>query len=120
MPGSQREGCIEVPTSNAEGEDNWLHNVSADLKYRIDDDKVASFARSYGLTAPKGLPGSILFFHCNIVHGSPSNISPYPRRMIILTYNAIDNAQCSDGPPSPEFLVGRDFHPLEPLQDNLF
>jgi hypothetical protein len=119
MPGSQHEACLDTSTTIRDHESDWHHNVSADLKYRIDDERLTAFVRTYGLTSPKGPPGSVLFFHCNIVHGSPSNISPFPRRMIIITYNAIDNMQCYHKPTRPEFLVGRDFRPLKPLRNNL-
>ena len=117
MPGSHQEGQIELPASEAIGRDSWHRDVSADLKCRIDEEKVAGLVRRYGIEAPKGPSGSALFFHCNIVHGSPSNISPFSRRMIILTYNSTENVQCSDRPARPEFLVGRDFRPLEPLRE---
>ncbi len=117
MPGSHHEGCIDVSPADRSNDRDWRHNVSADLKYRIDDKRLAAFAQSYGLMAPKGPPGSVLFFHCNIVHASPANISPFPRRLIIITYNAVDNVPCSDHPARPEFLVGRDVRPLKMLQD---
>ncbi|MEX1271514.1 MAG: phytanoyl-CoA dioxygenase family protein, partial [Acidimicrobiia bacterium] len=36
--------------------------------------------------------GSVLFFDCNIMHGSPNNISPLPRTNGFLVYNSVENA----------------------------
>jgi len=117
IPRSHSHGCLETAQSNVgkrnDGSD-WRDNVSADLKYQIQNEDVTTLGQRYGLTAPKGPPGSILFFHCNIIHGSPPNISPFPRRIIIITYNSVDNIQHGAGSVRPEFLVGRDYRPLEP------
>ncbi len=115
MPGSHREGTIESFVSEAKLKTGWQENVSADLKYGIDDKRVEKLVTVYGLAAPKGPAGSALFFDCNIVHGSPSNISPFARRTIIITYNAIDNIQRPGASARPEFLVGRDYRPLTPV-----
>src|SRR3546814_12639500 len=37
---------------------------------------IADLAKKNGITAPKGPPGSVIFAHTNIVHGSPPNMSP--------------------------------------------
>ncbi len=119
MPGSHREGTIESSAGQPMSEDDWHANVSADLKYGIDDDRLSMLALAYGLTAPKGPTGTILFFDSNIVHGSPSNISPFQRRVIIITYNAIDNVQRPGKRARPEFLVGRDYRALTPLPEDI-
>ena len=38
-----------------------------------------------GIVAPTGKPGSVLMFHGNLVHASPPNITPYPRKIVYLT-----------------------------------
>lgn len=38
-------------------------------------------------------PGSVLFFHCNLLHTSAANESDYPRRSFIICYNALANPQ---------------------------
>ena len=44
-----------------------------------------------GVIAPTGKPGGMLMFHGNLVHGSAPNITPYPRKVIYLTLNAVSN-----------------------------
>lgn len=36
-------------------------------------------------------PGSVLFFDCNLLHCSAANLSNYPRRSVIMCYNALAN-----------------------------
>jgi len=38
-----------------------------------------------------GGPSDVLFFNCNITHGSEHNISPLSRKSLIISYNNIDN-----------------------------
>lgn len=56
-----------------------------------DNDTVAALVGSGGIVAPTGPPGSTIFMHVNTLHGSTANLSPWPRRMITLTYNAMSN-----------------------------
>jgi ectoine hydroxylase len=120
IPRSHQEGVISVAASNEAGPVDraaaagkpWLSNLTARLKYSIDREIVARLTRSHGMFAARGSAGSVLFFHANIVHASPANISPWDRRMIFITYNATDNVPISTNRPRPEFLVGRDVTPI--------
>jgi Phytanoyl-CoA dioxygenase (PhyH) len=69
-----------------------------------------------GIVAPTGKPGSVLMFHGNLVHGSASNITPYPRRIVYLTLCAVSNYIRK--PTRPEWIAHRDFAPIEPVPDN--
>jgi len=42
-------------------------------------------------------PGSILFFHCNLLHSSGPNLSEKHRRSVIMCYNALANPQIQTG-----------------------
>ena len=44
-----------------------------------------------GIVAPTGKAGGLLLFHGNLVHGSAGNITPYPRKIVYLTLNAVSN-----------------------------
>jgi ectoine hydroxylase len=48
------------------------------------------------------LPGTALFFHCNLLHRSDSNRSPRPRWSLICSYNAARNP-CHDKPNHPSY-----------------
>lgn len=68
-----------------------------------------------GITAPKGPPGSALFFECNLMHGSVGNLSPYPRTNLFIVYNSVENEVVEpfgDRPPRPEYLAEREVLPI--------
>ncbi len=64
-----------------------------------------------GIETPVGKAGSIVLFDCNIMHGSNSNISPYPRSNVFLVYNCVDNrlvAPFSGQQPRPAYIAERE------------
>jgi ectoine hydroxylase len=73
-----------------------------------------------GIVAPTGPAGSALFFDCNAMHGSNSNITPYPRSNVFFVYNSVENAlqrPFCGLPPRPEHIAAREsFAPLAPLR----
>jgi ectoine hydroxylase len=71
-----------------------------------------------GIVAPKGLPGSATVFDCNTMHGSVSNLSPYPRTNFFVVFNSVENALVepfSGQAPRPDFLGERDIVPITEL-----
>ena len=71
-----------------------------------------------GIAAPKGPAGSVTFFESNMMHGSNSNITPWPRHNIFIVYNSVENqlvAPFCGLKPRPEFIASREFTPVEPL-----
>ena len=68
-----------------------------------------------GIVAPTGKPGSVLMFHGNLVHGSSGNITPYPRKIVYLTLNAVSNYIRT--PTRPEYIAHRDFTPIVTVGD---
>lgn len=82
--------------------------------YALSTADLTKLAEVHEMTSPKGPAGTVVFFHPEIVHGSAPNISPFPRDLMIVTYNASSNAPRPSGEPRPEYLVGRDTTPLVP------
>ena len=76
------------------------------------DATVADLVDRHGIVSATGDKGTLLFFNPNTVHGSTSNISPYPRRMLLLTYNAINNLPTRKS-SRPDFVAGQDFEALK-------
>jgi ectoine hydroxylase len=70
-----------------------------------------------GIASCKGRAGSVVFFDCNTMHGSNSNITPYPRSNVFFVYNSIENqllAPKGGLKPRPEFVATRvEVGPLE-------
>ena len=72
-----------------------------------------------GIIAPTGPAGSAIFMHVNTLHGSTANLSPWPRRMITLTYNAMSNKATSPSTRSKHIVYDdRDLPALVPLHAN--
>lgn len=75
-----------------------------------DDTSFAFLVGRGGLQSTKGPAGSVVFFDCNTMHGSNSNISPFPRSNLFFVYNSVDNRL---GPPRgglqprPDFIAAR-------------
>ncbi len=59
--------------------------------------------------------GSVVFFDCNIMHGSPNNISPVPRTNGFLVYNSVTNALVEPfgtDEPRPVHIATREPEPI--------
>jgi ectoine hydroxylase len=56
-----------------------------------------------------GEAGDVLFFDCNLVHGSSHNMSPLSRKTFIIGYNAITNKPRPVEAPRPEWVVDREY-----------
>jgi ectoine hydroxylase len=69
-----------------------------------------------GIVAPTGKAGSVLMFHGNLVHASPPNITPYPRKIVYLTLCACSNHITKF--TREEWIAHRDFTPIEMVDDD--
>ena len=69
-----------------------------------------------GIIAPTGKPGTVLMFHGNLVHASPPNITPYPRKIVYLTLCAVSNHITRF--TRPEWIAHRDFSAIVPVDDD--
>jgi ectoine hydroxylase len=107
-----------VPRSQTAGDLEASHDVQTTSYplWTLDEETVTRLVREGGIVAPTGKPGSMLMFHGNLVHGSAGNITPYPRKIVYLTLNAVSNYIRK--PTRPEFIAHRDFTPIEPVDDD--
>ncbi|GAA2577043.1 phytanoyl-CoA dioxygenase family protein [Dactylosporangium fulvum] len=108
VPGSHRAGVRRV--DRRRGVRSAQHLDPDDIALTRED--LADLVRVHGMHALKGPAGSAVFFSPEIVHGSAPNISPVPRRLMIVTYNDVANLPSWPGEPRPAYLVGRDTEPL--------
>jgi ectoine hydroxylase len=107
IPKSHKAGKLEA------GHD--LNTTSYPL-WTLDRATVTRLAEEGGVVAPTGPAGSVLMFHCNLVHASPSNISPWERRIVYLSLCHVDNHIRQF--KRAEWIAHRDFTPIEPLSDD--
>lgn len=129
IPGSHKEGMISTAASSGpdgalqsetySDSPKWISNLTANLKYSLDRKTVQRLVERYGIVAPKGPKGSVLFFDSNTVHGSPNNISPFDRAVVIVTYNSTENIPVKPSNPRPDFLVSDDHAAVTSLNDDV-
>lgn len=107
IPGSHMQflGCVgQTP-------DNHYKTSLQKQEYGVPDPRqLTELSERGAIVAPKGPAGTVTLFDCNMMHGSNSNISPYPRSNIFVVYNAVSNRLVSPFggmPPRPEFLAAR-------------
>ena len=107
IPRSHRKGVLEA------GHD--VETTSYPL-WTIDNATIARLVEEGGLVAPKGKAGSLVMFNGNLVHGSPSNMSPFDRTIVYLSLCRVDNHIRRF--KRPEWVAHRDFTPIECLDDD--
>ena len=103
-----------VPRSHTHGVLAAGHDTSTTSYplWTLDEATVTGLVEAGGIVAPTGKPGGLLLFHGNLVHGSAGNITPYPRKIVYLTLNAVSNA--IRRPTRAEWIAHTDFTPIVP------
>jgi ectoine hydroxylase len=112
MPGSHRTfiTCPE-PTPPA----NHERSLKVQEVGVPDQASLTTLFERHGIEQCTGPAGSVLFFDCNLMHGSASNISPLPRRNLFMVYNSVENAlgePYSAPQRRPEHIASRTFTPV--------
>lgn len=114
MPGSHRwyVSCPE-PTPP-----DHFRSSLREQRVGIPDDASLLRLAERGVTGAIGPAGTVTLFDCNTMHGSPGNITPWPRSNLFFVYNSVENtpvAPFGGQPPRPAFVAEReDFTPLKP------
>ena len=97
--------------------DSKLHkDAKGYALHHIDDATLERLADENGIEALIGPAGSVCFCHCNVVHGSTNNVSPWRRAIMYLIYNAVSNA--STGTERDWYQNNRDFTLLQPFDND--
>ncbi len=107
MPGSHH---TYIACAGETPENNFLQSLRRQEVGVPDQESLTRMADQGGIVAPKGPAGSVLFFECNLMHGSNSNISPWPRSNIFLVYNSLENVlrdPFCGRQPRPEYIATR-------------
>jgi len=107
-----------IPKSHKRGVLEAGHDVvtTSYPLWTLDNETVAKLVKEGGLVAPKGPAGSMLMFHCNLVHASPGNLSPFDRTIVYLSLCHVENHIRQF--KRPEWIAHRDFAPIVPLADD--
>ena len=107
IPRSHKQGVIDA------GHDTLTTSYPL---WTLDKERIRHLANEGGIIAPKGVPGTVLMFHSNMVHASAPNISPWDRVIAYLSLCHVDNHIRQF--KRPAWIAHRDFTPIEPLDDN--
>jgi ectoine hydroxylase len=84
--------------------------------WTVAPDVVRPLVERGGLLCPKGPAGTVLIFGDTMVHSSPSNMSPWDRRIFSLILNPVSNGQTTFA--RPDHQHHRDFAPVELLDES--
>lgn len=107
-----------VPRSHTAGTLAASHDLETTSYplWTLDEATVTDLVAKGGIVSPVGKPGGLLMFHGNLVHGSAGNITPFPRKIVYLTLNAVSNHIRT--PTRPDYIAHRDFTPIETVADD--
>jgi len=107
-----------VPRSQDSGTLPAGHDLSTTSYplWTLDHETVTRLVNEGGIVTPIGKPGGVLMFHGNLVHGSAPNITPYPRKIVYLTLNAVSNHIRK--PTRAEWIAHTDFTPIRPVAED--
>lgn len=110
IPGSHRRGQIP-PTLD--------ENTTSYKLWTVPKSDVIAMMERYGDPVPiVGKPGTVVLFHPHIVHGSGHNMSRYSRWHVYAVYNQVSNKPRPVEQPRPDWVVSRDYRPLELVADS--
>lgn len=107
-----------IPKSHKQGTLAAGHDKSTTSYplWTLDNETVTKLAADGGIVAPTGKPGTVLMFHGNLVHASPANITPYPRKIVYLTLCAVSNHITKF--TREAWIAHRDFAPIAACDDD--
>src|SRR5699024_8208232 len=109
IPGSQN---YYVSCVGATPEDNYKESLKKQ-KFGVPDEDSLRWLTEQGggISVPTGKAGSIPLFESNTMHGSTSNMTPYPRNNLFMVYNSVENALTepfSGSKPRHEYIAVRE------------
>jgi L-proline 4-hydroxylase len=119
---TQFNGPLMVVPGSHRMESEWPDESTQGTSYKIrysGTGVIEAEVQRGGIVAPTGPAGSVMFMHPNVLHGSGSNLSPWRRRLISLTYNALSNKATTPTTRSRDIVPDDSTVPaLEALRDD--
>ena len=79
------------------------------------DDETITGSSTKAASSHRKARGSVIMFNSDLVHGSPSNMSPYDRTIVYLSLCHVDNHIRRF--KRAEWIAHQDFKPIECLPD---
>lgn len=113
IPGSHKH---YVSCAGTTGEKNYLTSLKQQKLGVPGADAMNEMLKHHPIESVTGKAGTLVLHECNIMHGSPDNISADPRSILMFVYNSVENkpVQPFGGQePRPHYLSNPDHSPLE-------
>lgn len=107
IPGSHRETLDEILEREADVKGYDVQRVSTRT--------LADLAEAGGITDLRGPAGSVAFIHPTLMHGSAPNLTPWPRSIFYVNFNAVSNRTAANR--RPWFMNNTDATPLDTVDD---
>jgi ectoine hydroxylase len=110
IPGSHKEGNLEPRFDDSTAYKFWI----------VPKDQLLSIMQRSPDPVPiTGKPGSVVFFHPNILHASGHNLSRHDRWAIYVVYNPVVNQPTAVPNPRPDYVRSTNFAPLAVGTDDI-
>jgi ectoine hydroxylase len=112
MPGSHRTfvACVgETPA------DHYKESLREQEIGTPDPESLTTLGDRNGIAMLTGKAGSATLFDSNCMHGSGSNITPYPRSNIFVVFNSVENGlqdPYAAPAPRPSYIAAREITPI--------
>jgi ectoine hydroxylase len=110
IPGSHKIGNLEPRFDEATAYKFWVVPK---------DDLLKIMERSPEPVPITGKPGTVVFFHPNILHASGHNLSRHDRWAVYVVYNPVVNRPVDVPDPLPDYVRSTNFVPLQVGSDDI-
>ena len=100
-------------------ETDYLSSLNSNIKFTVDHALLKEMSIANGIVTASGKKGSVLFFHGNVFHASNTNLTPFDRDAVLITYNSINNLPGNNQHPRPDYLAGKNYAPIEAVETSL-
>jgi ectoine hydroxylase len=111
IPGSHKVGNLEPEMDD--------RTTSYRLWVVPKDTLVGIMERSPEPVPITGKPGTVVFFHCNVLHGSGHNLSRHDRWATYFVYNRVANRPMDVPNPRPDYVRSTNWAPLPLGSDDI-
>jgi ectoine hydroxylase len=111
IPGSHRLGLLDAE----------MDDRTTSYKFYVipKQQLIGIMERSPEPVAITGKPGTVVFFHCNILHGSGHNMSRHDRWQVYFVYNRVANHPLDVANPRPDYVRSTNWAPLRVESDDM-
>ncbi|WP_396586726.1 phytanoyl-CoA dioxygenase family protein [Bermanella sp. R86510] len=112
IPGSHN---YFISCTGKTGEKNYLTSLKQQKLGVPSTSSMNEILKHHPIESVTGKAGTLVFHECNILHGSPDNISADPRSILMFVYNSVLNKPVKPfggQAPRPHYLSNTDHSPL--------